>query len=91
METVWTSSPELNQLYLEVTVNSALGAVVLQECADEAPIVVFCSLFPEPQKFFHYVSNRRDYGVTLDELKSLVEHIERKLAERPFPPEQHQQ
>ena len=85
MEVVWSSSTELEQLFIEITVNASLGVLVLQEEESEEPKLVFCSLFPDPQKVFEYPSDVRHLGITIAEVRAVLERIEKELVRRPFP------
>ena len=84
MDMVWISPPDLEELALEVTVNSGLGVIVIQERPEDAPKLIFCSLFRDPTAFFQYPSDRRDVGLTIDEMRDILSKIEAKIASRPF-------
>ena len=87
MELTWADAPSLEQLYLEVAVNPGLGILVLQEKREDEPTLIFCSLFPDSEYLFQYPTDRRDIGVTISQLKSLIATIEAAIASRPFPEE----
>jgi hypothetical protein len=88
MQFTWADSPDLEQLYLEVSVNPGLGVLVLQESRGDEPTLIFCSLIPDAGELFNHPKDRRDIGLTIGEIKSLLASIEKIIASRPFPPEE---
>ena len=84
MKIVWASSPDLEQIYLQIKVSEGLGILVEQENREDDPTIIFCSLFPHPQLAFEEGRDTRRFGVTVVELKAIIARIEVELAARAF-------
>jgi hypothetical protein len=84
MKTVWATSQEIENVYLEIQVNEQLGVLVVQDTADEPARLVFCSLFPEPERTFFEGLDRKAAGITLDDVRALLAKVEQALSARPF-------
>lgn len=78
---VWADSEHFEHAYVMWQPKEELGVLLVDEQDGREPVVVFCSLFPEPDRAFYEGRDVRSAGLTLPELKSLVETLEGKLRE----------
>jgi hypothetical protein len=84
MKKTWATSPHLEAEYLEIEVSASLGVLIIQESELEVPRIVFCSLFPEPEKAFYEATNVYDHGLTIEEAERLLIEVRQALDGRPF-------
>ena len=84
MEIVWSTSQGLESEYLEIRINEGLGVLVVQENREFPPVLVVCSLFSDPAKTYYEGLDRKSSGVTLNDMREILDTIEKKLQKRPF-------
>jgi hypothetical protein len=85
MKSCWATSQEIENEYLEIEVNDGLGVLVVQDTSAEPVRLVFCSLFAEPSRSFFEGLDRKNSGMTIEEVKQLLAIVEQPLTARPLP------